>query len=66
MFLLFTQLYVAAYDTAQPENKAKTLLTITVLRNPGTPSFGVSDVQLNVFENETVGFTIYQLQIMIM
>jgi hypothetical protein len=58
---IFLQLYLAVYDNARPGNRAVTALIITVLRNPGTPSFGANEIQLNVLENQPIGFTINQL-----
>ena len=52
--------YLHSYMLLRLANKAETLVTISVLCNSGTPSFGESNVQLNFlfFENEPIGFTV--------
>lgn len=56
------QFYVIAYDTARPANRAETLLLISVIRNPTTPSFADGQLEFSVFENVLIGFTINQIE----
>ncbi|WAQ95973.1 FAT4-like protein, partial [Mya arenaria] len=54
------QLYLEAYDSARPNNRAQELLLITVDRNPNAPIFsGNTDrVTYTINEKEPIGFSI--------
>ena len=62
VLLLPLQLRVQIYDSSNPEQRAETMVLITVNRNVNGPQFSQANYRANVVENYPIGASVVTIQ----